>query len=121
MPRPTEWTPEQEKYLTDHYLTDDVKDVAIHLNRTVAAIKNRVAGMPDLYKRKAYRQLKPATKKMAYQKALPIDRWQDAEDFINLMGKLRDNIKRNNLVVNQFNFMDALPKSFSQYQCEIGR
>lgn len=51
---------------------------------------------------------------------LPRDRWGDAEDFITMMAKLKARLKRDNLAVESFSFLD-LPKAFNQYQVEIGK
>jgi len=121
MNKSPKWTAEQDQYLVDHYLTDDVNDVAEKLGRTVNAIKNRVATMPDLYKRKAYNKPKSTSKATAYQKALSSDRWQDAQDFINMMARFKRRLMQDNLMVGKDRLFGGLPGAFNQYQVDIGR
>jgi hypothetical protein len=114
------WTAEEDQYLADHYLTDDIDNIANELNRTLHAIKNRVGAMPELYKRKTYRRTKivACTK---YKEALPADRWCDAEDFINMMARFKNRLTQDKLSVGKDRLFKGLPDAFNRYRFDMGR
>ena len=119
MPKPRRWAAEEEQYLRDHFLTDHIDNIGNCLNRTRSAIKNRVAKMPDLYKRQQYNSKKISLVPQ-HKKSLPPDRWQDAEDFRNMMAIFKRRLIHNGLKVGKGN-INGLIESFNQYQVDMGR